>query len=113
MAEEDVEPLIKILEGGIVVDPDLAKSHSCVCVKINDKSEICWNAGIIGALSREQRGPVGQPGPYCPVKIYKESPKIEERIQKFREAVESVKGLTGAERWKKLGEELRARGIEI
>jgi hypothetical protein len=113
MAEEDVEPLIKILEGGIVVDADLAKSHPCTCVKISAASEICWNAGVIGALSPEQRGPVGQPGPYCPTKVYKESPKIQERIRKFVEAVEHVKGLKGAERWKKLGEELRARGIEI
>jgi len=111
--EEEIkkEPLLELLEGGIVVDPDLASKTPCVCVKIDDK-ELCWSPGIIGALSYSQRGPLGQPGPYCPTKKYETSPRIEERIKRFREAVKECEGVTGPGRWKCLSEAFKKHGIE-
>lgn len=113
MPEEEKDALLELLEGGIVVDSDVAKASPCVCVRTDDK-ELCWSAGIIGALSPAQRGPVGQPGPYCPTKSYHESPRLRERLTLFREAVGECKGIPlGPKRYECLREAFRKRGIEV
>ena len=103
------EPLLSLIEGGIVIDADLASRTPCTCVKTDDK-EICWSPGIIGALSSGQRGPIDKPGPYCTSKEYKESPKIKERIEK---SVKVCEGLPIKERLSCLSVEFRKRGIEL
>jgi len=116
MAEEEKEdPLLMLLEGAIVVDEAIAKDPTlpCTCIRTDDK-ELCWHAGLIGTLSPSQRGPVGQPGPYCPTKIYKESPRLKERLEKFREAVQECKGIAlGPERYKCLSQAFEKREIKV
>jgi hypothetical protein len=73
----------------------------------------CWSPGIIGALSPSQRGPVGEPGPYCTSKVYETSTGLEERIKRFREAVKECEGVTGPERWKCLSEAFKKHGVEV
>jgi len=99
---------------GIVVDPDIAARTSCRCVS-TDGSEICFSKGIIGGLSEAQKEA------YCNPKVYIRSPRLEQRIKRFKEAVaeakEKIKEVPKGERlgpWlKAMSEELSKRGIEI
>lgn len=99
---------------GIVVDQEIAARTSCRCARV-DGSEICFSKGIIGGLSEEQKEL------YCNPKVYIKSPRLEQRIKRFKEAVaeakEKIKDIPKGERlepWlKAMSEELTERGIEI
>jgi len=99
---------------GIVVDSDVAARTSCRCARVND-SEICFSKGVIGGLDE------GQKEAYCSPKTYYESPGLEQRIAKFKEAVaaaqEKVKDIPKGERlgpWlSAMSQELQTRGIEL
>jgi len=98
---------------GIVVDEELAKATPCKCYAIDEKTEICFSPGIIGSLSKAQRGPPDQPGPYCPTKIHQSSPALESRIKGFKECAVESKGGTIEDYLKKMGSCLAKRGIPV
>jgi len=99
---------------GIVVDPDVAARTPCKCARVDD-SEICFSRGVIGGLNE------GQKEAYCNPKTYFESPGLEERVGKFKEAVaaaqEKIKDVppgSKLEPWlQAMSEELSKRGIEV
>lgn len=99
---------------GIVVDTDVAARTPCRCA-MADGSEICFSPGVVGGLSESQKEA------YCNPKTYFESPGLEERMGKFKEAVaaaqEKIKDVPKGERLEPwllaMSEELGKRGIEI
>lgn len=99
---------------GIVVNPEIAKSSPCRCAVL-DSSELCFSRGIVGAMDE------GQKQLYCQPKTYFESPGLQERLKKFKEAVaaaqERIKDIPKGERlepWLSvMSEELEKRGIAV
>jgi len=99
---------------GIVVDPELASRSVCKCYRI-DGSLMCHTKGIIGTLSKSEIEA------YCPTIIEEESPALEERVKKFKEAVaeahKEVENIPKGERlepWlKEMSKSLAKRGIEM
>jgi len=76
--------LLSIALDGIVVNDEDAKRGPCECVK-TDGSQICWDKGIIGALSKEQQDK------YCKGNVtYKKlSSKMQNRLETFKDASET------------------------
>jgi len=99
---------------GLVVDEATAKATPCTCFRLPDR-DLCFSRGVIGMLTPEQETT------FCVVgKVYREEGPAR-RVAKFREAAEECKRriaeIPRGERlrpWLEcMGEELRARGIEI
>jgi len=126
--EKEVAPGTRLIDSvvevegspGIVVDADIAARTPCTCYKVDEEVELCFSKGVVGSLDETQRGPLGEPGPYCTEKIYKEE-GIVERVKKFKEAVEVCK--EEIEKYPKgeklapylscMSREARKRGIEL
>lgn len=86
--------LYDIAMDGIVVNEDRARAGPCKCVPTNDGGKLCWDNGIIGALSRDQIDK------YCAnnVEEYdmsKKMKKVEEVLQMASTECEVGKTYTG------------------
>jgi hypothetical protein len=99
---------------GQVVNPTRAKDSTCTCFKYKAK-EICWQRGVIGTLTQEQKAT------FCTNKVYVDEPKLLERYTSFADAAEAahrkVAMIPRGERlqpWlNAMSEELSRRGIEV
>jgi len=99
---------------GIVINEERAKASPCKCFTFREKA-YCYSPGIIGMLEARQV-PL-----YCPTKEYEVRPGIKQRFEEFAEAAEAahkkIEEIPKGERlipWlTAMGEELRAKGIEV
>ena len=96
-----------VKDDGIVIDEEVAKATPCSCYEYEPEKFVCWSKGVIGTLTDAQEAM------YCNPRIVKKDKGIAERIRKFKEAVEAVKGIPYPKRLTEFGKELRKRGIEI
>lgn len=99
---------------GIVVYPDIAKASPCKCAKV-DGSELCFSAGIIGAMDEEQKEV------YCNPRTSFKSPALQQRLKVFKQSVKAaqkkVKDIPKGERlqpWlSAMSEELTKRAMKV
>lgn len=79
--------LLSMALDGIVVDPQKAKVGPCECIPTPTGKHMCWDKGIVGALSQEQ---VGE---YCKDNfIEKKLPsRLQQRWTRFANASEECK----------------------
>lgn len=98
---------------GIVVYPDVAKASPCKCAAV-DGSELCFSAGIIGAMDE------GQKELYCNPRTTFKSPALKKRLTVFKQSVKAaqkkVKDIPKGERLQPwlaaMSEELSKRGVK-
>ena len=78
---------------GLVMDPALARRTPCRCYTHKKKPTVCFSEGIIGVLKKDQ---------------------IKKRVDAFIDASEKASKSKSLRPWlKKMGEELKKKGIEI
>ena len=90
---------------GLVMDPALARRTPCRCYTHEKKPTVCFSEGIIGVLKKDQIKE------FCP-KIIDAGPS--KRVDAFIDASEKASKSKSLRPWlKKMGEELKKKGIEI